>query len=172
MCLRTLIEKNISFSTKPQESIKKVSHKCEFFSPHLALCSWKQTVLGSIVWRASQGFEVMLSAPFFMWNSGKKLSVSKDYVLRHTFKACFVTTTTFWHSSAAQDALKKVKKLATKYLLLSPRLALTTTFLYLPELRHGLHYSLCTSKKSVWNLFPPVKTQPLSPSHRAVKRAP
>lgn len=90
------------------------SPKSEFFSPHLALCSWKQIVMGSVVWRASQSFEVMLSAPFFTWNSWKQLSVSKDHVFCHTVRVCFVTTMTFWHSSAAQDPLKKVKKLATK----------------------------------------------------------
>lgn len=31
MCLQTLMNKNISFSTKLQESIKKVSHRSEFF---------------------------------------------------------------------------------------------------------------------------------------------
>lgn len=154
MYLQTLKEKKYSFSTKPQESIKKkVSYKSEFFSPCLGLCSWKQTVVGSIVWRASQSFDVMLSALFFMWSSWKKLSVSRDRVLRHTLRVCFVTTTTFWHSSAAQDALKKVKKLTTKYFPLFPILALTTTFLDLPDLWHGLHSSLCTFKKREWNPF-------------------
>lgn len=116
------------------------------------------------MWRASQSFDVMLPAPFFMWNSWKKLTVSKDHLLCHTVRVCFITTA-FWHSSAAQGALKKVKKSATKYLLLFPILAPTTTFLYLLELQHGLRCSLCTFKKSEWNSFSPAKTPLLSPSH-------
>lgn len=131
MYLQNLTEKNISFSTKPKESIKKLVIRVKFF-PHAWVC-----VVESCLWWAALCEELARALKWCylhlsLWETPGKSFQSLKTMFFVTLQSVFYHNSDLlaqrMYSSAAQDALKKVKESATKYLLLFPRLALTTTF--------------------------------------------